>query len=335
MLFDGRCPFFLLFGASIWFSYIVVTFSWNLHFDSLFAELAFTNLLAAMLWQPLEIMGTHFLFWSWHNDEPLMLERYGKVPVVSSMWIMSLLSSFQLLVTLYKRWHQHHGNGVDRFERMGHSECMLVGSGCGVLGIVFMNIPFNLVYHPLSHWMSSNLSVVNLYQALSLLIVLFYGFKNASKIRLRFSRKRVYFDLVLQVLMLYGWLSTMLMAQFEDLQQYGFRSDSYHQTLGEAQIVETSFWGIFKRNKFVINYAVNPETDNYDFRCLQYDSEILPLLMANHGELEWYPLCINGLDIRFIKEFYILMFLGIFFAIIAQFVTFDHDQEEQEKEKEQ
>ena len=334
MLFDHRLPAIGIVGAFTWFSYIAVTFPWHMNFHSILAEYAFTNLLVAFLWSPFEIMATHFLLWSWHNDDHFLRDRYGKHPIAATLWIMAWISGFQFMLSLY-RWYysspRSQRKPVDSTQ-IGHGRCLWIAANVAVGGTIWANVPFNFWFHPLNHFMEWHSSKsLHCYQLLCAVVVAAYSMWNIGKLRLRYLKKPLYFRLGLQVLVIYGYGSTALMAHFEDIGDRGFRSTSYHQTLGERKGTEWSYWKWFERRKHVIGFAVNGDVDNYDFRCLDYGNEIVPALMEAGGHLDWYPLCVTGLEQQFVKQFFILLFIGILLAVVAQTVTFEHRPKRKEK----
>merc|ERR1712079_314544 len=129
----------------------------------------------------------------------------------------------------------------------------------------------------------------------------------------------------LMVLIIYGYGTTALMAQFEDIGHSGYKSISYHQTLGERKGMEWSYWKRFQRRRNIIAFDIQEGIENYDFRCLDYGQEVLPMLEQNEWKLEWYPLCITGLEEQFVKQCFMLLFVGILLAVVSQTVTIERE----------
>ena len=238
MSFDHRVPIIPIIGSITWFTYISVTFPWTMKFNSILAEYAFTNLLMAFLWQPFEIMSTHFMFWSWHNDDPFVRDRYGKVPIAGTMWMMSWISGFQFILSLYRWYYSSPRLQVKLLDstQIGHIRCIWIALNVAVGGTIWANIPFNFWFHPWNHYMGWHSSKsLHLWQALCVLIVVSFMMWNMSKIRLRYHKNQLCFRMGLMVLIIYGYGSTALMAIFEDIGNSGYRSMSYHQTLGRGK----------------------------------------------------------------------------------------------------
>ena len=202
-----------------------------------------------------------------------------------------------------------------------------------MIGTVWANVPFNFWYHPLNWYMEWDASKsLHLYQALCVFIVVLYSIWNLNKIRMRYFKKQLMFRIGLMVLGIFGYGGTALMAQYEEIGNKGYRSTSYHQTLGERKGMERSYWGWGHRRRNVIGFDVQEDLENYNFRCLDYQNEIAPKMMESGGHLQWYPLCISGLEQQFVKQFYILLFIGILLAVISQSVTFEHKSKRKAKE---
>ena len=59
---------------------------------------AATGLLACLFYAPYDIVGAKFLWWTWHDtDSPIAVRILG-APVSSSLWVLTFVSSFGLLV---------------------------------------------------------------------------------------------------------------------------------------------------------------------------------------------------------------------------------------------
>ncbi len=59
---------------------------------------ALTGLVACLLYAPYDILGIKFLWWTWHDSDPAIAARLLGAPVSSSLWVLTFVGSFALLV---------------------------------------------------------------------------------------------------------------------------------------------------------------------------------------------------------------------------------------------
>ena len=65
-----------------------------------------TGLVACLLYAPYDIVGIRFLWWTWHDSDPAIAERLLGVPVSSSLWVVTFVGSFALLLDAVLRDRQ-------------------------------------------------------------------------------------------------------------------------------------------------------------------------------------------------------------------------------------
>ena len=64
---------------------------------------ALTGLVACMFYAPYDIVGITFLWWTWHDSDATLAARLLGAPVSSSLWVLTFVGSFALLLDLVLR----------------------------------------------------------------------------------------------------------------------------------------------------------------------------------------------------------------------------------------
>ena len=59
---------------------------------------ALTGLVACMFYAPYDIVGAKFLWWTWHDSDASLAARLLGAPVSSSLWVLTFVGSFALLL---------------------------------------------------------------------------------------------------------------------------------------------------------------------------------------------------------------------------------------------
>lgn len=59
---------------------------------------ALTGLVACMFYAPYDIVGAKFLWWTWHDSDASIAVRLFGAPVSSSLWVLTFVGSFALLL---------------------------------------------------------------------------------------------------------------------------------------------------------------------------------------------------------------------------------------------
>ena len=59
---------------------------------------ALTGLVACVLYAPYDIVGAKFLWWTWHDTDAAIAARLLGAPVSSSLWVLTFMGSFALLL---------------------------------------------------------------------------------------------------------------------------------------------------------------------------------------------------------------------------------------------
>ena len=101
----------------------------------------------------------------------------------------------------------------------------------------------------------------------------------------------------------------------------GMKQMSYHQemTMNGVQVREESFFGVFDRNKYVTADDIVMERDHYGLDCYDYMKEY-----AGKDVVEWYGLCVTGLESEWISYFDQLMAMSAGLMVLTQFIVFTH-----------
>ena len=62
-----------------------------------------TGLVACMFYAPYDIVGAKFLWWTWHDGDAAIAARLLGAPVSSSLWVLTFVGSFALLLDIVLR----------------------------------------------------------------------------------------------------------------------------------------------------------------------------------------------------------------------------------------
>lgn len=66
----------------------------------LLPQAAATGLVACLFYAPYDIIGAKFLWWTWHDTDLPIAARLLGAPVSSSLWVLTFVAAFSLLVAL-------------------------------------------------------------------------------------------------------------------------------------------------------------------------------------------------------------------------------------------
>merc|ERR1712129_29741 len=86
-----------------------------------------------------------------------------------------------------------------------------------------------------------------------------------------------------------------------------------------VQVREESFFGAFDRNKYVIAEDIEMKRDHYNMDCYDYKKEY-----AGENVIEYYGLCLTGLESEWISYFDKLMGISAVLMLLTQVVVFTH-----------
>ena len=64
---------------------------------------ALTGLAACLLYAPYDVVGAKFLWWTWHDTDASVAARLLGAPVSSSLWVLTFVGAFALLVDIVLR----------------------------------------------------------------------------------------------------------------------------------------------------------------------------------------------------------------------------------------
>ena len=142
------------------------------------------GLIGSLGWGLLDTVGLKLLWWTWHNDEPLYKDRRYGVPIASSFWIFSSITSLGMVFHWWRdRFHDspmvkaeegkeeaeerpklpstkkmsarpgHPGPNLEsqtaRLDAHEYMNMLLLGASLGPLATIgVMNLPFAVLYHP-------------------------------------------------------------------------------------------------------------------------------------------------------------------------------------------
>eukprot|EP00040_Diaphanoeca_grandis_P021847 m.116623 g.116623 ORF g.116623 m.116623 type:complete len:421 (+) comp28524_c0_seq1:67-1329(+) len=91
-----RLPLYILF-AYICFQYVAAVGSWRLGLSPM-AQAAAASLAGALYYSIYDVVGAKFLWWSWHDSDAPISNRWLGVPIGSTMWTLVHQFCFNLLL---------------------------------------------------------------------------------------------------------------------------------------------------------------------------------------------------------------------------------------------
>lgn len=209
-----------------------------------------------------------------------------------------------------------------------------------------MLVPFFAIYHPLTTYLGWHTAYsLDAYIGICILIVGNHLRCNLKYLSINVASD-VYFVCILQVFGIYGGLSTLLLLIVNNGNDgylgvtQNMKQMTFHQPLlllpsvfvTDDKLIEYSFWGIFQRNRFVIRDEIIIARDHYGFNCTAVsefiaDIESLSLLKSMNGtSVDWYPLCITGLESKWLLKYYWMIFIGCAIAFFSQSIQFSFRQ---------
>jgi hypothetical protein len=248
MLFGRREPLYMLLGCYGWIAHVTMLLSKRLG-GSMLHRAAFAALLGSEAWALLDTVGARFLWWTWHNSEPLYDDREGGVPVASSFWIMASMGSLAIVI-----------------ERAPDHACWgLLAGPLATLGL--MHVPFMAIFHPLVTAGGFHASYAMWAFRGLCLLPLFSRLGGPPRTDPPLFRQMAAFA-----------ISSCLIACFAD-PAHETRTSFSQPCLRRCGEIESSFWGAFTRKATVCPADNQPARDLYricDSRC---DAARTPLEM--------------------------------------------------------
>ena len=94
-------------GVYNWFAYWVIYLILQMKIEHWYIEYGLMTIVSNILWQPLDQIGMKYLWWTWHTDEYLYIDRHlddSNVPIASTFWLQSHLSALVFLMRIYN-WY--------------------------------------------------------------------------------------------------------------------------------------------------------------------------------------------------------------------------------------
>ena len=322
MLFDRREPLYMLPCVYVWFLYTFTTVVWHCKWSSKLSEYAFTVVLIYFVWQPFDWIGIHFQFWTWHNDEPLYQQRRGGVPVASTFWMMSFIGGMQMTLRII-RDHYFLGQRTNWHRSPDGTTCILLALCGSLLNLaVFMLIPFGVLYHPISNrnfglGLSCSFAM-HCFLGLCGFVVVSHSLRNRNKLSFRPNERGFLYTFCVQIVCGYVMVCGAMM-HWIDIR--GLKQESYHQILEVhgRQERESSFWGWFRRNSFVVEEGINPRRDHYNLDCYDFET-----MFEGQNTVSWYALCATGLEPQWIAHFDFNLGIAVVLLFVIQFTSFSH-----------
>lgn len=221
------------------------------------------GVLALLFYGPYDVVGAHFLWWTWHETDPSVSQRLIGVPVGSSLWVLTFASAFYLLLQICKRLlrSRRFRNIIFAFALI----CILTTP----LMLVQMFI-LQLIDQQHIPTLSMLLSVAALYLTITFLGIVYSFMKNAVILK----RERSHIILMIAT---YGYFLTLsIIAIFGNPEKH--ISMGVHQTFGPCNITSQDLLGHVRRD-----FICDSDNDhNFYLKCLNHNPKTYE---------SWYPVC--------------------------------------------
>ncbi|MCA9694513.1 MAG: hypothetical protein KC636_33355 [Myxococcales bacterium] len=244
----------------ICFMYIPTVAVWRLGLPRL-GQAALTGLVAELFYGPYDITGAKFLWWTWHDTDMPIANRLLGVPIGSSMWVITFVSTFALLASLALRKDPRAERPATALRLIGF---VCLGSTLGMM------VQMNLL-QPLDGGIpgvNGLIAVIVGYLALAA-----FGWRRRDPARAP-SSPRVDRLLVGAAALHYLTLAAV-MACFDPASH---RSASMHQTYGPCHVEATDVLG-FTRYQYL---CAEDYDEDFSFDCVDAP--------PSDGS-EWYTVC--------------------------------------------
>merc|ERR1711871_503404 len=298
MLFGKREPLYMLLGCYIWFQFCAIKLAQQMKLPAL-AEASMAALLGRYLWACLDVVGLKFLWWTWHNGEPLYDDRHNGVPVASTFWATATIGALAYIFnTTWPTLSSWLGD-LQPWSPVNAVKTLVLGCFLGPLASVgLMNAPFMVLYHPLVTWKGySAMTAMSAFEGLCIIIIVIALVVpvNGNSMRLMDVRPgggKDALHLFLQVLLLVATMGGVIM-YFDPADNV---RTSFGQPFGhDCDLLEGSLWGGFQRKKYVCRESASQAQrlrDNYDVACSLARSDLGPRAVEPELEgQEWYSVC--------------------------------------------
>src|SRR5690606_28670433 len=242
------------------FMYFPTVAVWRLGLPRVSAA-ALTGLLGELFYAPYDIVGAKFLWWTWHDTDLPIANRLLGAPIGSTMWVITFVFAFSLLLDVALRRDPAHPGPVSRttfFKGLG-----LAVGGSSVLMVLQVR-----ALQPLDGGIPG-------IRGLVVLVALYLGlvawcWSRRKPPTLRASDR----PLRLAAILYFCTLATV-MAVFDPGTH---RSASMHQTYGPCHVEAKDIMGL-TRYQYV---CAEDFDEDYTFECVQGRPE---------PYAEWYTVC--------------------------------------------
>ena len=215
---------------------------------------ALTGLIACLFYAPYDIVGAKFLWWTWHDSDATLAARLLGAPVSSSLWVLTFVGSFALLLDFVLRDKETSG------KRFGKGLALAAG-----------------LTTPMMMTQITVLQIINGgtpgYLAFGIGLVVYGVIAFAG--RRRVSRRELTIDWLGRGVAA-GYL-LMLTFNMTFLAPETHVSTGLHQVTGSCDAKETDITGT-KRNKFL---CVDDYQEDFTFSCTTPPEE----------GTQWYTIC--------------------------------------------
>ena len=255
----------------------------------------------------LKILGNRFVWWTWHDSDAPIRDRFLGAPVGSSAWVITFSCSFQLIWRLLLTNEQ-----VNKGTNLSLSSMIwkIIISALTSTPLMMLQMAFFQLMSGDAQGLPTLRTLISCITVYSFHIYFLAADEKDEKNLLFNKRKvdrsvRIFFTLYFIYM-----LANMIFGVPEH-----HMSTGVHQVVGECDVFDTDMTG-HKRQVYLCQEDFN---EDFNFQCPAF-KDFKPKLVF-HGT-EWYTVCANGFanhtdKVNHIIAIFLLSILGIFTYRVA------------------
>ncbi|CAJ0562613.1 unnamed protein product, partial [Mesorhabditis spiculigera] len=280
--FGARAPLYILFGIYHTFDYCAYVAVQKLHLPW-WAEGPAVGLGAVMLDLPYDILGIKNLWWTWHDTDPNIYDRFYWVPWNSFYFHASFACSLVWLLHLTRRYIVD----VEYDWRKIHRE-FLCSFLAGVSAFWLGTLQFVPIYHTLHDFykVHSEITTILFLSTYALIVICADRRRPVEKPESRAGDRWWFDEVPLAISIEYIFFMVLVVV----CDPVNIVQDGLHQAIGpckDKQKVQTPTGKVLYKNKYLC--ATNYDEKYFDFHCLPNGGKAPE---QQRGEpLEWYAVC--------------------------------------------
>ncbi|GMR33179.1 hypothetical protein PMAYCL1PPCAC_03374, partial [Pristionchus mayeri] len=292
--FGARAPLYIILGIYHMFDYTAYVMIQRLRLPW-WAEGPAVGLCAVMLDFPYDIMGIKEVWWTWHDTDPNIFDRFYWVPWNSFYFHASFACSFVWILNLSRKFLVDPVYDWKKFPR--EFLCaFLAGTGAFWLG----TIQFAVFYHPAHDFFKVHSEITSILFLAFYAVIVWSADRQSGNPGPAREGNRWWFDeLACAIALEYLFFMTLVVIG----QPSQIVAEGLHQPVGPCnytQKVQTPTGLVLQKKIFLC--AENYDEGYFDFKCLPGGKLKMP---EDGSPLDWYAIC--GTDYENRAEYIVIV----------------------------